>query len=45
MQQHDRTMVEIVQVSLSVDRLLILICIIPKVNLGAGEMCFMFCDL
>ena len=28
-----------------VDRLLILICMIPKLQLGVGEMRFMFCDL
>ena len=28
-----------------VDRLLNLICMIPKVNLGVEEMEFMFCDL
>ena len=55
MQQHGRNMVEIVQVSLffiielfiekKVDRLLTWICIIPKVNLGVGEMRYMFFDL
>ena len=28
-----------------VDRLLTLICMIPKVNFGDGEMGLMFCDL
>ena len=28
-----------------IDRLLTLVCIILKVNLGVGEMCFMFYDL
>ena len=55
MQQHGLNMVEIVQVSLFqlnnslkttlVDMLFTLICIILKVNLGVGEVCFTFCDL
>ena len=54
MQQHGRNMTEIVQISLFfielnhwklVDRLLTLICMISKVNLGVGEIGFMFCAL
>ena len=45
--------IEIVQISCIfltkhlkiVDRILTMICMIPKVNLGVGEMGFMFCDL
>ena len=32
-------------VFLFVNKLLTLICIIPKVNLGVEEICFMFCAL
>ena len=51
MQQHGRNMIEIVQISLFfsktyhrklVHRLLTLIFMIPKVNLGVREMGFMF---
>ena len=53
MQQRGRNMVEIVQISIFllnnhrklVDRLLIMICMIPKVNLGVDQMGLMFCDL
>ena len=45
--------IEIVQISIFfidlsieiVERLLIMICMIPKLNLGAREIGFMFCDL
>ena len=51
--QVERSNIESVQISIFfvelsskiVDRLLIMICMIPKLNLGVGEMRFMFWDL